>query len=137
MTKAVHSKAYSLFICLLVYIVSIAAAWYTTTFFTTDKSLLIVALVADIVATVVVFIFSIIFKNGSLYDPYWSVAPPVIIGYWIFNAQTGFSTVSVLLFLVTLLWSIRLTLNWMRGWQGGGALSQSGPTGPLEERYSR
>ena len=36
-------------------------------------------LIADILATVVVFIFSVAFKNASFYDPYWSVQPPVII----------------------------------------------------------
>jgi len=118
MSKAVHSKSFSLFICLLVYIVSIVAAWYSTTFINPVNSLLIIALVADIVATIVVFFFSEVFKNGSLYDPYWSVAPPVIIGYWIYKAHTDFSIVSVLIFLVTLVWSIRLTLNWIRGWRG-------------------
>jgi steroid 5-alpha reductase family enzyme len=120
MTKAAHSKAFSLFICLLAYIVSIAAAWYSTSFLNPENSLLVVALVADIVATVVIYFFGVIFKNASLYDPYWSVAPPVLIGYWIVQAQHDFSTVSVLIFLVTLVWSIRLTLNWARGWQGLG-----------------
>jgi len=120
MTKAANSKAFSLFICLFAYIVSIAAAWYSTSFFNPENSSLIVALVADIVATVVIYFIGVIFKNASLYDPYWSVAPPVIIGYWMVQARHDFSIVSVLIFLVTLLWSIRLTLNWARGWQGLG-----------------
>ncbi len=118
MTKLINSKAFSLFICLIVYIISIAAAWYSTSFFNNEKSLLITALVADVVATAVVFLFSVVFKNASLYDPYWSMAPPFIIGYWIFNTHSDFSIVSVLIFLVTLFWSIRLTLNWVRGWRG-------------------
>jgi steroid 5-alpha reductase family enzyme len=120
MSRAEKSKTFSLLICLAVYIVSIVAAWYSTFFFTPGYNLLVVALFADIVATVVVYIFGVIFKNASLYDPYWSVAPPVIIGYWIVQTQDDFTTVSVLIFLVTLLWSIRLTLNWARGWRGLG-----------------
>lgn len=120
MTKAANSKAFSLFICLFAYIVSIAAAWYSTSFLNPENSSLVVALVADIVATVVIYFIGVIFKNASLYDPYWSVAPPVIIGYWIVQAGHDISIESVLIFLVTLVWSIRLTLNWARGWQGLG-----------------
>ena len=36
-------------------------------------------LIADALATVATFIFSLIFKNASVYDPYWSVQPPVIL----------------------------------------------------------
>ena len=36
-------------------------------------------LFADVGATVVTFIFSIVFSNASVYDPYWSVQPPVIL----------------------------------------------------------
>ncbi|HLG75184.1 MAG TPA: hypothetical protein VKX46_02145, partial [Ktedonobacteraceae bacterium] len=30
---------------------------------------------ADLAATLVIFIFSVITRNSSMYDPYWSVAP--------------------------------------------------------------
>ena len=36
-------------------------------------------LAADGAATVITFVFSVIFKNASVYDPYWSVQPPVIL----------------------------------------------------------
>ena len=36
-------------------------------------------LIADVLATIVVFIFSVAFKNASFYDPYWSVQPIVIL----------------------------------------------------------
>ena len=35
-------------------------------------------LIADIAATVATFLCSVVFKNASVYDPYWSVAPIVI-----------------------------------------------------------
>ena len=39
-------------------------------------------LIADVAATVLTFLFSLIFSNASVYDPYWSVQPVVIaIGY--------------------------------------------------------
>ena len=36
-------------------------------------------LIADVAATVATFVFSLIIKNASVYDPYWSVQPPVIL----------------------------------------------------------
>ena len=36
-------------------------------------------LMADITATIVTFIFSLILKNSSVYDAYWSVQPIVIL----------------------------------------------------------
>ena len=41
-----------------------------------------VALAADVAATVAIFIASLIFRNSSFYDPYWSVAPPLIALYF-------------------------------------------------------
>jgi len=37
--------------------------------------------IADAVATVLVFTVSVMFNNSSVYDPYWSVAPPIIVIY--------------------------------------------------------
>ena len=39
----------------------------------------IILLISDVFATVIVFLFSLILKNASVYDPYWSVQPPVIL----------------------------------------------------------
>ena len=71
-------------------------------------------------ATVVVFIFSRIYRNSSLYDPFWSVAPIPIAIYLSLYPETGeINTTKV--FLITapiLFWGIRLTLNWARDWKG-------------------
>ena len=67
-------------------------------------------LIADVIATVVVFIFSLIFKNASVYDPYWSVQPIIILG--IFVITNPFSVITLLPLIAILLWGIRLTINW-------------------------
>lgn len=67
-------------------------------------------LLADVVATIVTFIFSLIFKNASVYDPYWSVQPLVIVGG--FAIARGFNPLCILLFVAIFLWGIRLTVNW-------------------------
>ena len=76
-------------------------------------------LVADIVATLVIFFLGLIIHNSSLYDPYWSVAPLVIAGYWWSLSGCDVSEIrKVLLMIVLVMWSIRLTLNWARSWPG-------------------
>ena len=67
-------------------------------------------LIADVAATIFVFVFSVIFKNASVYDPYWSVQPIVIIaGY----ALTSNITPATLLLIISIVyWGIRLTGNW-------------------------
>jgi len=70
---------------------------------------------ADLVATLVVFAASLVAGNASLYDPYWSVAPAVIVLAW------GFSTGrQLLVLLLVLAWAIRLTANWAVSWRGLG-----------------
>jgi steroid 5-alpha reductase family enzyme len=74
--------------------------------------------IADVIATMVIFIFSMIFSNSSVYDPYWSVVPPIIAVYlMIIFPGAGLPRQLVIVTLV-LLWSLRLTFNWLRGWQG-------------------
>ena len=67
-------------------------------------------LIADVAATVITFAFSIIFKNASVYDPYWSVQPPVILVA--FAISKNLTALGVLLIVVVSFWAIRLTANW-------------------------
>ena len=67
-------------------------------------------LIADVTATVFVFIFSLVFRNASVYDPYWSVQPVVIVLGFAFSHNI--TTASVLLIVSIVYWGIRLTGNW-------------------------
>ena len=80
---------------------------------------LLTVLVADLVATVVIFAFSRAFNNTSMYDAYWSVVPPVIALYlfWVHDPGTNVLRQVIVLGLVWG-WAIRLTANWARGWPG-------------------
>ena len=69
-------------------------------------------LIADICATVVVYAASLIFGNATIYDPYWSVAPLVIIpSICIYLGTAGVG--SALICALVALWSVRLTANWV------------------------
>ena len=67
-------------------------------------------LIADVAATVVTFIFNLIFKNASVYDPYWSVPPPVILAA--FAVGRSINMLGILLLVAVFFWGIRLTANW-------------------------
>ena len=67
-------------------------------------------LVADMAATVVTFAFSLIFRNASVYDPYWSVQPPVITTA--FAIGEDLTALGILLIAVVFFWAVRLTANW-------------------------
>ena len=71
------------------------------------------------VATVVVFISSCVYSDVSMYDPYWSVEPPVIIllnmiRYRLFGANAW------ILLSIICLWALRLTGNWYVTYKGIG-----------------
>lgn len=75
--------------------------------------------VADAVGTLVIYFFSVGFKNSSFYDAYWSVAPPVFLVFLIplsDDSVDGFR--QLLLSVAVIFWSVRLTYNWVRGWPG-------------------
>jgi steroid 5-alpha reductase family enzyme len=77
------------------------------------------AILADLLCTFVVFAFSIALNNGSTYDPYWSVAPPFILLYWVACEAPGVPGLrQVLVGVLVFAWAIRLTWNWARGWPG-------------------
>ncbi len=73
-------------------------------------------LVSDIAATAATFIFSILFSNASVYDPYWSVQPPVILFAYAIGGRL--TALGALLLLAVLFWAIRLTANWAYTFRG-------------------
>ena len=73
-------------------------------------------LIADVAATIYVFIASIVFRTASVYDPYWSVQPPVILVAFAVGKQI--TPLRILLLVAVLFWAIRLTANWAYTFKG-------------------
>lgn len=72
------------------------------------------ALLADVLATLVVFAASRWHRNSSFYDAYWSVLPPFLAGYWVLESDgAGDDVRTALVLLVVSLWAVRLTANWV------------------------
>lgn len=73
-------------------------------------------LLADVAATVATFIFSLAFKNASVYDPYWSVQPIVILVTFAIGKE--FNLLRTLLMIAVCFWGVRLTANWAYTFHG-------------------
>ena len=114
-------RARAILACLLAYLVAAAVAIVVGRSLSRAHPILVTA-VADVAATLVVFAFSFALDNSSLYDPYWSVAPPAIGLYWaLAPVVDGVSpTRQVVVLLLVGVWAGRLTWNWLHGWQGLG-----------------
>lgn len=115
------SKSTALLWCFIAYAVAgIAAYLVTGRVGLWNRHPLVVALTADIVGTVVIFIFSVIFDNSSFYDPYWSVAPVGIALVMMFHplASGSGDIRSAVLFALIVIWGVRLTANFLVGWSG-------------------
>lgn len=107
-------------IVVIAYLMAVAGAWVSMQLFL-DQEILIRLAIGDITATVIVFIFSMVFRNSSMYDPYWSVIPIIILLYLFYAMDVA--TISLRMVLVSIVvgyWGIRLTVNWLRTWPGLG-----------------
>jgi steroid 5-alpha reductase family enzyme len=113
--NAVFSYAY----VIIAYFIAIYAGKLSLDHIQTSSEILNM-LIADVIATVVIFLFSLMAGNSSLYDPYWSLIPVPIALYWIYmfpdGNHTGNHTRHILMLVVISIWSLRLTLNWIRSW---------------------
>ena len=109
------SKGASIAIIAIIYLVAAIAGCLVFTL--THISELWALFVADIVATVVVWGFGLLFKNVSVYDPYWSVFPPVVFTAWAVHKGV-FSLPLALLLVAIWCWGIRLTANWVYTFKG-------------------
>ncbi|MBQ7222793.1 MAG: DUF1295 domain-containing protein [Bacteroidales bacterium] len=74
-------------------------------------------LIADVAATTFVWLFGLLFRNVSVYDPYWSVVPPIVFTAFALYEGT-FTLPTVLLLLAVWYWGIRLTANWAVTFKG-------------------
>lgn len=76
--------------------------------------------IADLIGMMVVFGFSYLLDNASVYDPYWSVAPPLLAAFWWATARPGgiFELRALVVLALVLIWALRLTLNWAVRWNG-------------------
>ena len=120
--KRDYSKWSSVALIAAIYAIAGVAGWLlfeglATNPLTTNP--LIRLFLADVLATVVVWAFGLLYENVSVYDPYWSVFPPIAFLLWAF--YTGVWSVPVILLLIaSWYWGCRLTRNWAITFKGIG-----------------
>lgn len=111
MNKIINNRALSLLTVLIIYVLAFVVGYFTS-FFIVNNDLLKFFYI-DVIATVVVFIFSCLFKNTSVYDPYWSVYPIIIALFFFIQYESYNSIPNIILLVVLSIWGIRLTVNWI------------------------
>ena len=111
----IKNRTTSLAVIIFVYFLAAFCGFFTFNYLKDIHSFSyqISLLLADVAATVIVFIFSLIFGNASVYDPYWSVQPPVILGLALAMVDSENPLMGCLLFAAVLFWGLRLTANWI------------------------
>ena len=108
MKKLKENRGMSFLILTVVYILATAVGIWTYGVLSLPWWLAL--LVADTAATVFTFLFSLLLDNASVYDPYWSVQPPVILLAFALGKDLTF--LGVCLLFVVSFWAVRLTANW-------------------------
>jgi len=111
--KLTKSKKGSLILVFFYYVISFSLAYLFTKNLNFDGWLLIT--IWHVIATLVIFLFSNIHKNSSIYDPFWHVAPIPIVFY--IASTSNLSRLEIMLVVAAFLfWSLRLTYNWYLNW---------------------
>ena len=114
MQNLIKSKKGSLTLVFFYYVISFSLAYLVTKNFDLDGWLPI--LIWHISATLIIFLFSNIHKNSSIYDPFWHVAPIPIV-FYIANQSSLPNLQLNLVLSAFLFWALRLTYNWFLNWE--------------------
>ncbi len=108
------SKTKGLLILLFAYIAAFAAGFGVYQILDGSINIYLNLFIADAVATAVTWLFGVIVKSASVYDPYWSVQTPAIMLSLMIGMQ-HFSLGAILFLVFVLFWAVRLTGNFIRG----------------------
>ena len=112
-----RSKGRSLAIVTVAYLIAVAVGYAWLLWGPATGRLWLDTLIADILATLVVFAFSRVYRNSSFYDAYWSVIPPLLLFYW-WSQGDGDPVRTWLITVLVVVWAVRLTANWVYAFPG-------------------
>jgi len=115
------SLAIAFVLCAKAYLIALCIA-ILVGYATGERHPILIAFVADVAATLVIYAFARYFKNASFYDAYWSLAPIAIAVFFLLSAAacgTCYCRQMIVISLVAV-WGLRLTYNWALGWRGLG-----------------
>ena len=107
-------KVKGLLILLFSYIIAFIIGLLTFIILENKVHIMVNLLISNVISTIVIWIIGIFFKSASIYDPYWSIQTPVIYLCLLIKYQ-NFNLGNILFFLAILFWAIRLTYNFIKG----------------------
>ena len=110
-----NNKLMNQLICFVIYIIAFLIPLFLIP--SSISNTWIIILIWHIYATLFIYVGSLILKNSSLYDPFWSVAPIPIVLYMV-NISSNSLIIKLLVLIPILFWGVRLTHNWLMGWEG-------------------
>lgn len=108
-------KIGGLLILLAIYLIAVAiGALYFIVLRKFGLNVLLSVLLADVLATIFVWLTGLIFKTASVYDPYWSLQTMVIYAFLV-SYFNNWNLGTILVFIPIVLYSVRLTANFIIG----------------------
>lgn len=111
MTEIKFKEKYiDLLIFLLFYLVCYLIGYFSSFYI---NNIILRLFVFDLIATFIIYLLSLIIKNSSLYDAYWSLTPFVMLTYLIILNYNHLNIYHYIVYIVFSFWSIRLTINWI------------------------
>ncbi len=111
MNKILNNKVFSVIIILIIYVLAFLVGFLTYKYLPIEN-ILLKFFICDLLATIIVFMGSMLFRNSSVYDPYWSILPMIITPFFI-KETSGFIMPNIIILIFIELWGLRLTLNWL------------------------
>ena len=112
-----HSRRASFAIVGAAYVVAIVVFLLTATALGRESSWWSMS-AGFLASTAVLFVVSQLVRNGSTFDPWWSVMPPVAAIWLMVGNDDVDITRRWLVVACVVLWGARLTYNWATSWPG-------------------
>lgn len=108
-----RTRKVSAFICCLTYVLAYLTIgvvfWYKPTDSAYNNGF-----IAHILSTLLIFVFSFVCGNTSLYDPAWFLLPIPLAAGWLLSSEV--TTRGIIAFFAVLFWANRFNFQWP--WQG-------------------
>ena len=110
----------SFLIVVVAYVTAVGAALAVASAIGGDRPVLALGL-GYLTSALVIWLWSMAIDNGSMFDAWWSVLPPLAAVWLAAQHVDGVPSLRIVLVLVVVwVWAVRLTSNWARDWPGLG-----------------
>lgn len=106
------NKLSGLFILLISYVIAYLVGFIIYNFLLNRIHIIFVLLLADIGATLAIFLIGLVYRTPSIYDPYWSLQT-IMIGISLMISYNSFNLGTILFMIIVLIYSLRLTINFI------------------------